>query len=309
MTARPVPAALAASADHKLYGQPVLLYAGPASWLDVRFANAANGWFYGGLPNGGPILWSTHDGGASWHQQRLPGLGPDDAIFDLEAADGTVYFMATATSGTSVVVESSPVAKDAWRADRTPPLLLPAGGAQAGGAIVLLGEKGWLVEGNDRGITGSAELEGQGTWGRWAPPCQAVGNSYTVPATPNGTDFVAVCVMGGFGDVPPKHAPPRATLGSSWLYVSGNRGQSFRPGPELGPRNDIFGGVLASPRPASVVTSRWYDHEDLVASFDGGHHWQVVYRGYFFYLGFTSASQGVGLSEPPTGSSATTVMS
>ncbi len=136
----------------------------------------------------------------------------------------------------------------------------------------------------------------------------AVGDSYTVPATPNGTDFVAVCVMGGFGGVPPKQVPPRAALGSSWLYVSSNGGRSFHPGPELGPRNDIFGGVLASPRPGSILTSRLNDHEDLVASFDGGPHWQVVYRGYFFYLGFTSASQGVGLSEPSTSSSAATVM-
>ena len=68
------------------------------------------------------------------------------------------------------------------RFDETPDLFLPAGGGELVGSFVLQGGSGWLVEGNDRGITGSAELQGMDRWTNWAPPCQSVGNSLTVPA-------------------------------------------------------------------------------------------------------------------------------
>ncbi len=300
-SAVPVSRGLAATVDKKVYGQPLLVYPGPGSWLNVRFANPADGWIYGGLPNGGPLLWSTHDGGATWRQQALPGLYRDDPIFDLEAANGTVYLMAM-DEDEAVTVESSPASRDAWHQDPTPALTLPAGGAQPGGSIVLDAGHGWLVEGNDRGVTGSAVLEGAGQWRAWTPPCEAVGDSYTVPAAPNGPDLVAVCVMGGFASPLPKSAPLGASLGSSWLYFSANGGESFHHGPELVPRHDYFGGVLASPRPGVIVTDRLgNDREQLIASFDGGRHWQAVYQGYFFYLGFTTPTQGVGLAQLSAG--------
>ncbi|MGC8626965.1 MAG: hypothetical protein ACP5VR_05295 [Acidimicrobiales bacterium] len=291
----PVPRGLAATADKKAYGQPLLLNAGPGSWLNVRFADPADGWIYGGLPNGGPLLWSTHDGGTFWHQLPVTGLYPDDPVFDLEAAAGTVYLMAMGQDET-VTVESSPVGLDASHKDPTPALTLPAGGAQPGGSIVLEARHGWLVEGNDRGVTGSAVLEKDGHWTTWAPPCEAVGDSYAVPAPSNGADLVAVCVMGGFASPLSKSAPPGASLGSSWLYFSTDGGKSFHHGPELLPRRDYFGGVLASPRPGVVVTDRSEGNsEQLIASFDNGRHWEAVYQGYFFYLGFTSPTEGVGL--------------
>jgi hypothetical protein len=37
------------------------------------------------------------------------------------------------------------------------------------------------------------------------------------------------------------------------------------------------------------------NEQDLRASFDGGHHWTVVYAGQLLYLGFTSPAQGVGI--------------
>jgi len=297
----PVPRGLAATVDKKTYGQPLLLNAGPGSWLNVRFANPADGWIYGGLPNGRALMWSTHDGGTTWRQLPLPGLYPDDPVFDLEAANGTVYFMAMDQDET-VTVESSPVGVDAWHRDPTPALTLPAGGAQPGGSIVLEARHGWLVEGNDRGVTGSAVLERDGHWATWAPPCETVGNSYAVPAPSNGADLVAVCVMGGFASPLSKSAPPGASLGSSWLYFSADGGKSFHHGPELLPLHDYFGGVLASPRPGVVVTDRsGGNSEQLIASFDNGQHWRTVYQGYFFYLGFTSPTQGAGLVQVSTG--------
>ncbi len=299
---RPLPAALVAAADRHVGDlEADCCEAG----LNVRFADPQDGWIFGGLVEpssyGGsvrPVLWSTHDGGLTWREQRLPGLSTEGSIFDLEAAAGRVYFMAQETTG-GAILESSPVTGDDWRAALG--LGTPAGGAQPSGTIVLAGSTGWLVEGNDRGTAASARLDGRGQWVGWAPPCVSVGNSFAVPAVSTPSDLVAVCVMGGFAYPLSKAAPPGAALGSSWLYFSDNGGQTFAAGPELGPRQDVFGGVLASPAPGVILLSRSYfgngdvNEQDLRASFDGGHHWTVVYEGQFLYLGFTSPSQGVGI--------------
>src|ERR1019366_8511944 len=52
--------------------------------------------------------------------------------------------------------------------------------------------------------------------------------------------------------------PDWLPLGSSWLYFSNNGGQTFETGPELGPRGDVFGDVLASPVPGVILLSRAY---------------------------------------------------
>jgi len=243
-------------------------------------------------------LWSTHDAGLTWQKQPLPGLSAEGPIFDLEAAAGRAYFMAQTTNG-GATVESSPVTGDNWR--RVLSLGTPAGGAQPSGAFVLKGSSGWLVEGNDRGTAGSARLDGQGQWRAWSPPCGPVGNSFAIPAASTSSNLIVVCVMGGFAYPLSPSAPRGAVLGSSWLYFSSDGGKTFRAGPELGPRQDVFGDVLAAPAPGIILISRSYfgqgdlNEQALRASFDGGHHWTVVYRGQLSFLGFTSATQGVGI--------------
>jgi hypothetical protein len=161
-----------------------------------------------------------------------------------------------------------------------------------------------LVEGNDRGTTGSAELVG-GQWVGWVPPCASVGDSFAIPAASTADDLVAVCVMGGFAEGLSKSAPKGATLGSSWLYFSDNGGSSFQAGPELGPVGDSFGDVLASPEPGAILLSHGDMGQDLMASFNYGHTWTTVYHGELTYLGFTSQLQGVGIVQT---SSTTTKM-
>jgi hypothetical protein len=299
-SSRPLPASLLGAADHKVDGAPADLWGGSEFGLNVRFADPRDGWIYGGLEvpgSVGPALWSTHDGGLSWQEQPTAGL--TWSIFDLEAAAGRVYLMAEKTGWAGVTVESSPVARDDWHAVLA--LGNNAGGAEPSGTIVLQGRSGWLVEGNDRGTAGSARLDANGQWVAWTPPCASVGNSFAAPAASSASNLVAVCVMGGFASGLSKAAPPRATLGSSWLYFSDNGGTTFAAGPELGLQGYSFGDVLASPSPGAVLLSRAYfgngdvNEQDLRASLDGGHHWSVVYRGQLFYLGFTSPAQGVGI--------------
>jgi hypothetical protein len=289
-TAASLPAQLVAEADTKTNDD---VYLGMG--LNVRFADPLDGWIFGGFPNSGPLLWSTHDGGTMWRQENLPGMYRYGPMFDLEASGGTAYLMAT-NAKLRVTVESSPVGRDNWRTDPTPALSLPAGGAQPGGSFVFQGGKAWLVEGNGRGVTGSAELDGQGRWGSWASPCAQVGDSYAVPAASSALDLFAVCQIGGFGSSVSKSDPRGAALGSTWLYVSANGGNSFHAVRQLAPLGPVtYGGVLASPSPNVFFVSRSSSSDQLVGSFDGGQHWSVSYRGGLFYLGFTSSAQGVGL--------------
>jgi hypothetical protein len=310
--ARPLPAALVAAADRGVEGTTAVLAEGAG--LNVRFADPRDGWIYGALAvsirQGGvssvttrPLLWSTHDGGATWQRQYLTGLGSGDAIFDVEAARGTAYLMETNRSE-GVSVKSSPVAVDRWRLAGDVRLGSPAGGGEQSGAFVLQGGSGWLVEGNDRGTTGSARLAAGGRWVAWTPPCASVGHSFAIPAASTSRHLVAVCVMGGFAYPLSPSAPHGAKLGSSWLYLSGDGGDTFVAGPELGTqRQGFYGSVLASPSPAAILVGHAGENggQDLLASFDGGVRWRVVYRGEVTFLGFTSPDQGVAISRPPHG--------
>ncbi len=305
-----LPAPLLADADRNLAGTAAAIYGAAA--LNVRFANENDGWIYGTLPGKvpaggvdlvgyGPILWSTHDGGRTWRRVRLDWTPRDPSIFDLEAGHGMVY-AETMNRSFLVTLSSSPVGEDHWRIVPTEKLYLPAGGALPGGSIVLSGSHGWLVAGNDRGVSASLQLTASGTWVTWTPPCESVGNSYAVPAASSPLDLVVVCQMGGFGYSLSSSAPPGATLGSNWLYFSTDGGRSFHSGPELEPRNIYFDGVLASPGPGVVVMSRGPGGVDnLMASFDGGRTWRVVYRGEPTFLSFTSPTQGVALIEHRVG--------
>jgi len=270
--------------------------------LNVRFANLLDGWIYGGLlvpsqyqGTSAPALWSTHNGGVTWVKDRLPaGLSTTGSIFDVEAAAGRVYLMARdKTFG--VTVESSPLGQDVWRHANTVALNDPAGGGEQSGAFVLHAARGWLVEGNDRGTTGSAQLDSTGQWVGWVPPCASVGHGFAIPAASTAENLVAICVMGGYAEGLSPSAPPGATIGSSWLYFSDNGGRSFQAGPELGPLGDFFGGVLATPEPGAILVSHGDMGQDLLGSFDGGRTWTVVYHGALSYLGFTSPLQGVGI--------------
>jgi hypothetical protein len=300
--ARRFPASLAAAAKRKINGLPSELIDGVP--LSIHFADPRDGWIYGALAvparQAGisysiePALWSTHDGGMIWRQQPPRTLGPggEGTILNVQSAAGTAYMM-EATSTYDVIVKSSPVGADRWRlSSGAVHLGHPAGGSLQSGAFVLQGRSGWLVEGNDRGTTGSAQLNGRGQWVNWTPPCASLGGTFAIPAASTPQDLVAMCVMGGFASQLPSSAPSGATLGSSWLYFSSDGGKTFNAGPELGPQGSFFSDVLASPSADVIFID---DEHGLTASFDGGAQWSVVYRGQPSSLAFTGPSQGVGI--------------
>jgi hypothetical protein len=76
----------------------------PSTVMDVRFGSADDGWLFG------DGLWSTHDGGAHWGKQKLPGR-----VQRLEAAAGTVWALVTPlSSGKTTTLWRAPVGSDEW---------------------------------------------------------------------------------------------------------------------------------------------------------------------------------------------------
>jgi len=312
----PLPQSLLRLADRRVLGSSAILYGTTNGYdiqsLNVHFANADDGWIYGSLPvptkvNGQqsamfkPVFWSTHDGGLVWKLQPQSWFYSQGPVLDLEATSSAVYLMAFNKS-LNVTVESSPVGQDSWHVSDSKGLLTPAGGGLLSGAIVLSGSHGWLVEGNDRGTTGSAQLNNSGRWVPWTPPCQSVGDSLAVPAASTSSHIIVECVMGGFASPLSSAAPRGAALGSTWLYTSDNAGRTFTAGPELGRGNVYFGSVLASPKPTTILITRNISpHQELLASFDGGRHWTVVYFGHVSFVHFVSSTEGVALVQPSKG--------
>lgn len=317
-TVVPIPEPLVRDADRATSGTLAVL--SEFEGLNVRFANSNDGWIYGSLyvpdPALGssdvqpqPVLWSTHDGGASWHQLPLGWVGEEGTIFDLETAGGMAY-LAGPNKAFDTTIESSPIGSNRWHATNTVRLGSPAGGGQPTGSIVLKGAQGWFVGGNDRGTSASARLASNGSWVAWTPPCSTVGGSFAVPAASTPSDLVAVCTMGGYASSLSRSAPPGAKLGSNWLYFSDDDGKRFAAGPELRPVKPIFdSGNLTSPSPNVLLLGRYAGNgEVLIGSFDGGIHWSVVCRRGVFNLEFTSPTQGFGLVRSYSGSTVTSMI-
>lgn len=284
-----------------------------SSGLNVRFANALDGWVYGTLQSfdyfGGittsrwlVVLWSTHNGGVTWTKQNPPGLGTEGTTYDLEATSHAVYLLGLGSTLRVVVVES-PVQRDDWTVVRIPTLGYPAGGSETTGNIVVRGDEAWLIEGNDRGITGSLRLIQSGRWSEWSPPCASVGDSYVVPVASDARNLGVVCELGGVFSQPTPNAPPGATPGSWWLYVSNNAGTSFHAMRELHGAGGYFA-ALASPTPNVFYFQ--YDFgsgEYLEVSRDGGRNVRPVFRGLVTYLHFINPMTGICLAESPSNTS------
>ena len=89
----------------------------------IRFADAKDGWAFG------PVLYATHDGGATWDAVSLPG-----DVLSLEAADGIVWVVvggclgAVPCSPPSSLYRAS-AASDVWQP--VPGISLSSGGQLA----------------------------------------------------------------------------------------------------------------------------------------------------------------------------------
>jgi len=308
-----LPASLIKAAGRTIQNSiAALLAQADGTGLRVYFANRQDGWIYGTLPyhtqpgsvygmTNQVVIWSTHDGGSHWGEVHLSWINPQGSILDLEASGPTAYLMAWA-KGFHVALAKSVVGTDNWQLDAAPSLGVPAGGGAVVGQLLLRGSKGWLIEGNDRGIIGSDQLDGTGHWVTWRPPCSSNDDADGLLAAASGSDLVTVCSIGGYGGYVSPGGPPGAVLASNWLYVSRDGGATFHAVSHL-PQPVFFQEeALAYLEPGVIFAGgQGTSGRNLLGSFDGGRQWQKVYAGQALSLTFTSAAQGYSVIQDSKG--------
>jgi hypothetical protein len=260
-----------------------------ASVNQIRFADTDDGWAYA------PGLWSTHDGGAHWHEDSLPSTAAPGFINDVEAARGIVD-VALFDDNFDARIVTSPVGTDAWH--ETPIAVSGGAGAAPSAAITLSGSEGWMVEVN-RTVLGGARF-GKVGWLPWQPPCGTGGGGLLLAAA-TATNLAAVCSDGEWTNLPPRVV----------VAFSSNSGSTFSPAalqPGL-----VQAVNAASPAPGAVVIATGAGQNVVfTATYNTGATWEKVFASttddYTAFIGFTSASQGVAILDDDGGTTATLMM-
>ena len=264
----------------------------PVAQLTIYFANADDGWIYGFVPSGhangttNPVLWSTKDAGGTWHRVSAKSLGLKFAVLSVGASHDQVYAIGWNTVQTFGLWRS-PITANSWQRVSTPTLTSAAGGTSMGGALVFKGDSGWLMVGNDRGVTGAARLTSSGQWVKWSGPCASVGGNFAVPVAYSSTSLVDACTIGGFGgDVAPG-TPNSLKLSTNWIFTSHDGGLTFAPTRQIGVGSPTMwlvqvSGLPASPSPGTILVAKPLNQgqaspEHLFATSNGGRTWQSVY--------------------------------
>lgn len=257
--------------------QTLAVASGSQLQLQLRFADTSSGWIFG-TAGGQPVLWATHDGGATWGPQQLPGAS-GVVVSSLEAAGGQVRLSAVTAQPLAVSIYGSPRATNSWKeALSLPTASSPAAPPQ----VVLQQSAGWLVE-DDGGKAVGARLA-RGRWTQWTPPCGA-GGGIPLLAAPTPVWLAAVC-------------PASSTLeassdgGSTWVGV--------------GALPPVTVDAVAASSPGAVVLA---GHGPTQAVIDRvaatGAPWQTAWTGpagaRVTELGFETTAQGVAVVDTGSG--------
>ena len=245
----------------------------PPTGMEVRFANRRDGW----LRMAGGLLWSTHDGGATWNK-----VNTDGQVISLEAANEVVHIVTrslrTATGFHGPRIFSSPINQDAFT-QAAIELSFGAGPVPVS-RLDLVADRGWLVINNRAEVDGAMLISG--TWTRFATPCR--GDTATASlAAASATDVVVACGI----------SMSRRTTNPA-LFESRDGGTSFSPGKDR-PEANGYWGALAHPAQGVML-----DRGQI--STDGGANWSKVSvlpsgpEDRLDFIGFTTPTRGVALS-------------
>lgn len=152
---------------------------GPA----VHFADPMNGWVFGAA------LWSTHDGGDTWHRVLLHGDAAATNFYygALASGAGVVHVAVQGAAGTTIY--SSPVADDNFAPSS--PHFGRSGTDQAEPIhMVVSGDTGFLLSGGVNPLNGLSLQAG--LWEDWKPPCQLAGS---VAIGASGSSVAVLCTL------------------------------------------------------------------------------------------------------------------
>jgi photosystem II stability/assembly factor-like uncharacterized protein len=286
-------------------------YGTDGATVAVHFADATNGWIYGTIPapvtptstspNWVSRLWSTHDGGVTWSQVRLDPLSLTSGVIQMAThGEWTYLFGASFDKGRAYLLATRSNS-DQWKSKSNARLGIPAGGSQLEGAFTFEGSSGWFVAGNDRGLTASARLMGNGSWGAWnGPSFEHFGASMTPIAPVTSRILLAEGQSSGFVYPPASSVPPGWNNGASWLFISCDAGATFKPLRQLSSSYQAtystVPGVPAVPEPGTILLQRISKSAfQLICSTNWGRTWRVVLDHPVSQVVFTSRTTGFAI--------------
>jgi hypothetical protein len=179
----------------------------------LTFADTTNGWF--ASPNG---VWSTHDGGRTWHSVSAPELWTADGGPTPFVADhGKVYAVGRSDRPDGgFVLYSSSVTVDAFQ----PTGISFQQGAGPVSEFSMAAADGsvWAVY-NDRVCGGGGRIEGDAIGTDWTPPACDQGGAVRVTAAHDGGPVYASSLTGVWTDVKLANV----------AFVSVDGGTTFQP--------------------------------------------------------------------------------
>ncbi len=238
----------------------------------IVFADPADGWAYG------PGLWSTHDGGATWHRLARP--AGESAITSLVASGDAAYAVGSTANGSGAPqLSRAPVTTDSFSVVGSAPAGSEARLAASGGHVWAIAASWFAV----------AQASGGGFVNR-PDPCPA-GTSISAVGAFASSVVVACASDAGLGSV------------SKTVLVSGDGGSTFVTLPAA-PRGGDLEAVATNG--STVVVAASSGASELYARPGAGAGWTTPYSdpsggAPFSDLGFTTASQAVvveGLAGP-----------
>jgi hypothetical protein len=280
--------------------------------LSVHFADAKDGWIYGTVPapvtsttsnpNSVNRLWSTHDGGKTWHQVRLDPLSLTGGVVQMATHGVWTYLFGESNSGDAYLLGTRSNV-DQWANRSSAELSTPAGGTQLVGSFTFEGDNGWFVAGNDRSFTASARLVANGTWGAWnGPSFKDFGSSYSPIDAVTDRVLLAEGQSALIVYPPGSSVPSGWNNGASWLFISYDAGTTFKPFRKLsssyqGSYYSTVPGLPAVPIPGTILLQQQSNSSyRLVRSTNWGRTWNVVFDGPVSQILFTSHAKGFAIA-------------
>ena len=275
----------------------------------IRFLNGVDGWAFG------PELWVTHDAGRSWQQENTDGA----RVTDLETVDGRAYAL-FATCGnlntkdpgvdwascTSYTLMTTIADSNEWTPVSGTTNGLTNGGAATSGYIALYGTTGYLVAPDGTLYSGPIG----GAWTKAGTmPCQPGNANYTTGqagmaqlATISSTRLATFCT--GPTPTSPSKVYTSDDAGAIWTASSAQwpagSSQTEGEGTSIAATSDgtIVLGTLQGIAilPAGATTWQAATINGSAAANVNG----LVENGGFTYVGMTSPTQGVAISEDST---------
>jgi photosystem II stability/assembly factor-like uncharacterized protein len=243
----------------------------PRAVTKVRFADVHDGWAFG------PQLWSTHDGGHSWHRINLAS-GDAGTVADVEASGGEAY----ALVGGHLLRTS--VTSDSWSA--VPGVSL----ASSPRSLALHGHAVWVVVSPGPGASALVTSQDGAAWRTLPNPCASLGAEWALAgAAPVSSSDVYLLCGGG------------AAAGSQAKKVLfSSDGGAHATATIADPPFGGDAGEIAAASTAVIAVSAASGASWVYLSSDGGHTWRTALQegdggvGYFD-LGFTTSTQGVAV--------------